>query len=48
MTLEEILANAQPMEVKRIVNNSPGLPKVKFKDDNVSDSVPDDAQGEMD
>lgn len=30
---KEILENAQPMVVKKIVNNSPSLPKVKFKDD---------------
>ena len=30
---KEILENAQPMVVKKIVNNSPNLPKVKFKDD---------------
>ena len=29
-TWEEILAEAQPMEVKKIVNNAPSLPKIKF------------------
>lgn len=29
-TWEEILAKAQPMEVKKIVNNAPSLPKIKF------------------
>lgn len=28
----EILMNAKPMVVKKIVNNSPSLPKVRFKD----------------
>jgi len=29
-TWEEILAESQPMEVKKIVNNAPSLPKIKF------------------
>lgn len=32
-TWEEILAEAQPMEVKKIVNNSPSLPKIKFAEE---------------
>ena len=37
-TWEQILEEAQPMEVKKITNNSPSLPKVRFKDNDDSRS----------